>query len=167
MGHQDQDGEKVGQMSLFFKSPRLLRTEKIKNSYTFKSYYLILASGVLKIWVSGIRHNLGCTRYAQSWVFFQKFQNTAFCCFITRLVKKLQHWSLYEVIEDILLFILNTKLPLSNIWLLSYEQNNLSPQVIQAKKVFIQNWFYFWPAGKKLTCTKSLPWASFEYLCLQ
>ena len=49
MGHQDQDGEKVGQMSLFFKSQRLLRTEKSKNSYTFKSYYLILASAVLKI----------------------------------------------------------------------------------------------------------------------
>ena len=49
MGHQDQDGEKVGQMSLFFKSQRLLRTEKIKNSYTFKSYYLLLVRGVSKI----------------------------------------------------------------------------------------------------------------------
>ena len=49
MGHQDQDGEKVGEMSLFFKSQRLLRTEKSKNAYTFKSYYLILASRVLKI----------------------------------------------------------------------------------------------------------------------
>ena len=49
MGHQDQDRRKVGQMSLFFKSQRLLRTEKSKNSYTFKSYYLILALGVLKI----------------------------------------------------------------------------------------------------------------------
>ena len=78
MGHQDQDGEKVGQMSFFFKSQRLLRTEKSKNSYTFKSYYLILASGVLKIWVSGFGRNLGCVRYAQSWVFFQNFQNPAF-----------------------------------------------------------------------------------------
>ena len=37
MGHKDQDGEKVGQMS---------RSEKSKNSYTFKSYYLILAVAV-------------------------------------------------------------------------------------------------------------------------
>ena len=49
MGHQDQDGEKVGQMSFFFLSQRLLRTEKSKNSKTFKSYYLILALAVLKI----------------------------------------------------------------------------------------------------------------------
>ena len=49
MGHQDQDGEKVGQMSLFFKSQRLLQTEKSKNSHTFKSYYLILAVAVSKI----------------------------------------------------------------------------------------------------------------------
>ena len=35
----------------------------------------------------------------------------------------LQQWSLYEVIEDILPFVLNTKPPLSNIWLLRYKQN--------------------------------------------
>ena len=40
------------------------------------------------------------------------------------LVKKLRQWSLYEVIEDILPFVLNTKRPLSNIWLLSYKQNS-------------------------------------------
>ena len=71
-------GKKLDKCHFFFKSQRLLRTEKSKNSYTFKSYYLILASGVLKIWVSGFRRNLGCARYAQSWVFFQNFQNTAF-----------------------------------------------------------------------------------------
>ena len=32
-----------------------------------------------------------------------------FCCFITQFVKKLQQWSLHEVIEDILPFVLNTK----------------------------------------------------------
>ena len=47
-----------------------------------------------------------------------------FCCFITQLVKKLQQWSLYEVIEDILPFVLNTKRPLSDIWLLRYKQNS-------------------------------------------
>ena len=38
--------------------------------------------------------------------------------------KKPQQWSLYEVIKDILPFVLNTKRPLSDIWLLSYEQNS-------------------------------------------
>ena len=71
-------GKKLDKCHFFFKSQRLLRTEKSKNSYTFKSYYLILASGVLKIWVLGFRHNLGGARYAQSWVFFHNFQNTAF-----------------------------------------------------------------------------------------
>ena len=44
--------------------------------------------------------------------------------FISQLVKKLQQWSLYEVIEDILPFVLNTKQPLSDIWLLRYKQNS-------------------------------------------
>ena len=35
---------------------------------------------------------------------------------ISQLVKKLQQWFLYEVIEDILPFVLNTKRPLSDIW---------------------------------------------------
>ena len=47
-----------------------------------------------------------------------------FCCFITQLVKKLQQWFLYEVIENILPFVLNTKRPLSDIQLLRYEQNS-------------------------------------------
>ena len=38
--------------------------------------------------------------------------------------KKPQQWSLYEVIRDILPFVLNTKWPLSDIWLLSYEPNS-------------------------------------------
>ena len=66
-----------------------------------------------KICVLGFRRNLGCAPYAQSWVFFQNFQ--LFHCFIIQLVKKLQQWSFYEVIEDILPFVLNTKRPLSNI----------------------------------------------------
>ena len=35
--------------------------------------------------------------------------------------KKLQQWSLYEVIEDIMPFVLNTK---QLVWLLSYEENS-------------------------------------------
>ena len=44
--------------------------------------------------VRTIRLNLG--------VFSKMFKIQLFCCFITQLVKKLQQWSLYEVIEDIL-----------------------------------------------------------------
>ena len=36
----------------------------------------------------------------------------------------LQQWSLYDVIVDILPFVLNTKRPLSDIWLLRYKQNS-------------------------------------------
>ena len=42
-------GKKLDKCHFFFKSQRLLRTEKSKNSYTFKSCYLILAHAVLKI----------------------------------------------------------------------------------------------------------------------
>ena len=40
---------------------------------------------------------------------------------------------IYEVIEDILPFVLNTKRPLSDIWLLSYEQNNFGCFSIKMK----------------------------------
>ena len=53
--------------------------------------------------------------------------------FITQLVKKLQQWSLYEVIEDTLPFVLNTKRPLGNIWLLSYKQNSFVCFLIKLK----------------------------------
>ena len=53
--------------------------------------------------------------------FSKIFKIQLFCCFITQLVKNLHQWSLYEVIEDILPFGLNTKWPLRDIWLLSYE----------------------------------------------
>ena len=51
------------------------------------------------------------------------FKVSGFSLVISQLVKMLQQWSLYEVIEDILLFVLNTKRPLSDIWLLRYKQN--------------------------------------------
>ena len=57
-------------------------------------------------------------------VFSKMFKIQLFCCFITQLVNKLQQWSLYEVIEDILPIVLNTKRPLSDIWLLRYKQNS-------------------------------------------
>ena len=51
-------------------------------------------------------------------------QTPEVCCFITQLIKKLQQWSLYEVIEDILPVVLNTQRSLSNFWLLRYKQNS-------------------------------------------
>ena len=39
----------------------------------------------------------------------------------------------YEVIEDILPFVLNTKWPLSNIWLLRYKQNTHAIGVMHAQ----------------------------------
>ena len=51
------------------------------------------------------------------------------------LFKELQQWSLYEVIEDILPFVLNTKRPLSDIWLVSYKQNSFG--------CFLKKW-KFW-----------------------
>ena len=52
------------------------------------------------------------------------FKIQLFCGFITQLVKKLQQWSFYEVIEDPLPFVLNTKRPMSDIWLLRCKQNS-------------------------------------------
>ena len=46
MGHQDQDGENLDKCNFLIESLRLLQTEKGKNAYTFKFYYLILAVSV-------------------------------------------------------------------------------------------------------------------------
>ena len=54
--------------------------------------------------------------------YFPKYSNLV--AFLSQLVKKLQQWSLYEVIEDIMLIVLNIKRPLSDIWLLRYKQNS-------------------------------------------
>ena len=56
--------------------------------------------------------------------FFNIIKILLFGGFITQLVKKLQQWSLCEMIEDVLPFVLNTKQPLSDIWLLRYKQNS-------------------------------------------
>ena len=53
-----------------------------------------------------------------------------FCCFINQLVKKLQQWPLFQSIDDILSFVLNTKLLLSDIWLLKYEQNSFGMDMV-------------------------------------
>ena len=65
-----------------------------------------------------------CTVHPKLGVFSRLLKFNILVALITQLVKKLQQWSLYEVIEDIMPFVLNTKRPLSDIWLLSYEQNS-------------------------------------------
>merc|ERR1711954_8400 len=86
-----------------------------------------------------------CTVHPKLGVFSKLSKYSFFCCFITRLVKKLQQWSLYEVIEDILPFVLNTKWPLSDIWLLRYKQNKFG--------CFIRiSEFHFFQKHPKLFC---------------
>ena len=70
-------------------------------------------------------------------VFSRTFKIQLFGCFVTQLVKKLQQWSLYDVIEDILPFVLNTKRPLSDIWLLRYKQNSFG-----CLKKKLKFWFF-------------------------
>ena len=75
MGHRDQDGKKVDEMSLFFLSEKLVRTDKSKNGHNLESFYLILAGKIVPNKISGFRCNLGCAPYTQSWVFFHNVQN--------------------------------------------------------------------------------------------
>ena len=79
-------------------------------------------------------------------VFSKTFKKHNFCCFIAQLIKKLQHWSIYEVIEDMLPFVLNTKQLLSNIWLLRNKQNNFG--CLRKKKTE----FEFFQKTPKLFC---------------
>ena len=65
-----------------------------------------------------------CTVHPKLGVFSRLLKFNILVALITQLIKKLQQWSLYEVIEDIMPFVLNTKRPLSDIWLPSYEQNS-------------------------------------------
>ena len=140
-------GKKLTKCHIFFKSKKLLRIGKRKNWRNLKSFYLILAGKFVPNKISGFRHNLECAPNAQSWLFFFKmFKIQLFCSFITQLVKKLQQCSLCEMIEDILPFILNTKRPLSDIWLLSYKQNSFGCVL---KKIWSSKFFLRHP---KLFC---------------
>ena len=69
-------------------------------------------------------------------VFSKMFKIQLFCCFITQLVNMLQQWSLNDVMEGILPFVLNTKRPLSDNWLLSYKQTNFESFWIKLKLWF-------------------------------
>ena len=80
----------------------------------------IISQHFIILWKIRYRVCTVCPKLGVFWIY--EIQN--FCCFNTQLVKMLQQWSLYNVIEDILPFVLNTKRPLSDIWLLSYKQNS-------------------------------------------
>ena len=66
---------------------------------------------------------MGLYRTPKFGCLFKIFKIQLFLLLYYSACKKLQQWSLYEVIEDILPFVLNIKQPLSDIWLLSYKQN--------------------------------------------
>ena len=66
----------------------------------------------------------GLVWHCRRWVSTPFAARLVFCCFFTQLINKLQQCSLCEWIKNILLFVLNTKQPLRDIWLLSYKQNS-------------------------------------------
>ena len=80
----------------------------------------------------GLNHKpkIGC--------FLKIFEIQHLCCFITQPLKKLQQWSLYEGIDNILPFVLITKRPLSNIWLQSCKQNSFE---VFFEKIEVLNFF--------------------------
>ena len=86
-------------------------------------YVIFIKSTSWKSFKTTCRVLINCAPNARSWVIFQNINMYYFCCFITRLVKKLQKWSLHEVIEDTLPCIFNPNRPLRDIWLLRYKQN--------------------------------------------
>ena len=81
--------------------------EFLKSRYTKIKHFTTKMKVVKVVKLRGVHNTptVGC--------FFKMFKIQLLCCFITQLVKKLQQWSLYEVIEDILPIVLNTKQPLS------------------------------------------------------
>ena len=81
-------------------------------------------------------------------VFSKMFKIHFFCCFIAQLVKKLQQWFLYEVKEDILPIVLNTKRPLSNICLLRYKQNSFGCFWKNSEYCFHRENCLFWKFSK-------------------
>ena len=66
----------------------------------------------------------GLVWHCRRWVSTPFAARLVFCCFFTQLINKLQQCSLCEWIKNILLFVLNTKQPLRDIWLLSYKQKS-------------------------------------------
>ena len=114
-----------------------------KNAFLCNFFYIFLLIMMWKLQKKYSFHFYAPSRvrtaHPKLGVFFKIVKIQLFDCFIAQLVKKLQQWSLYEVIEDILPFVLNTKRPLSDIWLVSYKQNSFG--------CFLKKW-KFWIFSK-------------------
>ena len=99
-----------------------------KNAFLCNFFYIFLLIMMWKLQKKYSFHFYAPSRvrtaHPKLGVFFKIVKIQLFDCFIAHLVKQLQQWALYEVIEDILPFVLNTKRPLSDIWLVSYKQNS-------------------------------------------
>ena len=88
-----------------------LKTKSKRFSPKRKLFLKIWTCETLEIICKTLKNILGVRTKHPKLGVFSKFSKSAFCCFITQLGKKLQQWSLYEVIEDILSFVLNTIQP--------------------------------------------------------
>ena len=71
-------GKTLTKCHFFFKSEKLVQTDRSKNRHTFKSYYLILGGKFEPKKILTKKFNLGCAPYARSWVFFSKFSKYSF-----------------------------------------------------------------------------------------
>ena len=78
-------GEKLDKFHFLIESQRLLGTEKSKNSYTFKSNYLILARAVLKFDFQVLGVIKGEHGTPKVGCFFKTVKIQLFCCFIALL----------------------------------------------------------------------------------
>ena len=90
--------------------------------FTYSYWYLCGSFRKFEFQVLGVI--LGAHHTPKVGCFFKILKMQLFDCFITQLVKKLQQLALYEMIEDILPIVLNTKRPLSDIWLPRYKQSS-------------------------------------------
>ena len=109
-------------MRIFFETPPKNSTNMLFShffTYTSDSW----SKSFRKCQVSIFRCYLGCAPHTQSWVFFQNGKNPAFLLLYYSANKKSYSKGLYMRWERISCR-LNTKRPLSVIWLLRYKQNS-------------------------------------------
>ena len=71
-----------------------------------------------------VRSKLGASQNFHNTGVFLLYRHTGSDVMLRSATKKLLQWFLYELIENIILFILNTKRPLRDFFLLRYLINN-------------------------------------------
>ena len=136
-----------------------------KNAFLCNFFYIFLLIMMCKLQKKYSFHFYAPSRvrtaHPKLGVFFKIVKIQLFDCFIAQLVKKLQQWSLYEVIEDILPFVLNTKRPLSDIWLVSYKQNSFG--------CFLKKWKFwiFFKTPKTVLLISQQPNNAQKPFCIQ